>query len=670
MPGVTTHPSVCPLDCPDRCSLAVTVEDGRVTEIDAGPLNPATDGYICGKVRNFARRQYGPDRLLHPMRRTGPKGSGQFERIGWDEAIATIAIQLDAARHDSGGESILPFYYGGSNGLLTQDTADARLFRSLGASRLARTVCAAPTGAATKAMYGKMATVDFADFEEARFILIWGANPRESNIHLVPRLKAARARGARIALVAPRRTLAEGIVDLHLPVYPGTDGPVALAMVAHLERQGAVDRAFLAENATGAERLLEAARTWTLERAADVARVEPAAIAALAEAYAAADPALLRCGWGLERNRNGEAAVAAVLALPAVAGKFGRRGGGYALSNSSAYQVDDERLAGVPAKPTRVVNMNLLGRTLLEEKAPPIKALFVYNANPVATVPDQHRIIEGMKREDLFTVVFEQVMTDTAPYADILLPATTFLEHTELSTSYGAYGVTLSGPVIPAEGEARSNEAVFTAIGDALGIAESWPRGEAQIAAALAAIGGPLAEKDPAERLRIVRGGGRLTFDFPGERPVQFKTAFPRTDDGKVHLWPAELGDDPYLFLPDPGDAQHPLALISPATGRTISSSLAEYGFTEAFLEMHPDDAAARSLADGDTARVHNALGEVIVRVHLSRTIRRGVASLPKGIWNRHTKNGVVGNALVPDAISRVSGGACFNDARVEVARA
>jgi anaerobic selenocysteine-containing dehydrogenase len=316
-----------------------------------------------------------------------------------------------------------------------------------------------------------------------------------------------------------------------------------------------------------------------------------------------------------------------------------------------------------------VVNMNLLGRTLLEENAPPIKALFVYNANPVATVPDQHRIIEGMKREDLFTVVFEQVMTDTAPYADILLPATTFLEHTELSTSYGAYGVTLSGPVIPAEGEARSNEAVFTAIGDALGIAGSWPRGEAQIAMALEAIGGPLAVKDPAERLRIVRGGGRLTFDFPGERPVQFKTAFPRTADGKVHLWPAELGDDPYVFLPDPGDAQHPLALISPATGKTISSSLAEYGFTEAFLEIHPDDAAARRLADGDTARVHNALGEVIVRVRLSATIRPGVASLPKGIWNRHTKNGVVGNALVPDAISRVSGGACFNDARVEVAR-
>ncbi|MGH9798241.1 MAG: molybdopterin-dependent oxidoreductase, partial [Candidatus Polarisedimenticolia bacterium] len=340
---MTAH-SVCPLDCPDRCSLEVTVRDGRVTALEGSRVNPITDGFICAKVRRFTERVYGPDRLLHPMRRSGPKGEGRFERIGWDEAIGEAARRFGEIHRTWGGEAILPFAYGGSNGLLTDGLIDARLFRALGASRLERTVCAAPTGAAAAALYGKMASVDFPDFARARFIIIWGANPKHSNIHLMPYLKAARAAGGRVALIDPRRTMSDAYVDLHLPVYPGTDGAVALAMIHHLDRSGRVDRAFLKEHATGWERLLEHARVWTPERAARVARVEASAIVAIAEAYAAATPALIRCGWGLERNRNGEAAVAAVLALPAVAGKFGRAGGGYALSASSSYRVDGERL--------------------------------------------------------------------------------------------------------------------------------------------------------------------------------------------------------------------------------------------------------------------------------------------------------------------------------------
>jgi len=670
MSASATRHSVCPLDCPDRCSLEVRVEAGRVAAIDGSRVNPATDGFICGKVRGFAKRLYGPDRLMHPMRRAGAKGKGAFECISWDEALATVATRLDEVRRASGGEAILPFFYGGSNGLLTQDTADARLFYALGASRLGRTVCAAPTGAATGALYGAMPIVDMRDVGAARFIIVWGANPRDSNIHLVPRLKAARAAGARIAVVDPRRTMSGDMADMHLPVHPGTDVAVALAMIAHLERIGAVDRAFLEAHATGAERLLEAARPWTLERAAATARVEAGAIAALTEAYAAADPALVRCGWGLERNRNGVGAAAAVLALPAVAGKFGRRGGGYALSASGAYRVNYDVLAGMPEPPARTINMSRLGRALLEETAPPVRALFVYNANPAATIPDQNRVLAGLRRDDLFTVVFDQVMTDTALYADILLPATTFLEHTDLSTSYGTYGLMLGEPVIDPVGESRPNEAVFTAIGERLGLAADWPRGEAQLLRALESIEGPLAVQGAGARLRHLREKRIVAMDFPGETPVQFATVFPGTEDRKAHLWPAELGPDPYRFEPDPGSARHPLALISPATDRTISSSLAEYGFTEAILDMHPDDAAARGLADGTTVRVHNDLGEVVVRMRLSRDLRPGVVCLPKGIWNRHTKNGAVGNALVPDTVSAIAGGACFNDARVEVGRA
>ena len=675
---MSAHHSVCPLDCPDRCSLEVTLENGRVAAITGSRVNPVTDGFICAKVRDFPRRVYGKDRLLYPMRRVGAKGEGRFERVSWDEATGAIATTFKTILREHGGEAILPFFYGGSNGLLTQGMSDERLFRSIGASRLARTVCAAPTGAASDALYGKMASVDFPDFAKSRFIIIWGANPKHSNIHLMPYLKAAREAGGRVALIDPRLTMSSQYVDLHLPVFPGTDGAVALAMIGHLERIGAVDRAFLERHATGWERLLERARSWTIERAAAMARVEARAIATIAEAYAAADPALIRCGWGLERNRNGEPAVAAVLALPAIAGKFGRQGGGYALTSSPAYRVDDERLAGVPEAKTRIINMNRLGRALLEETRPPLKALFVYNCNPLVTVPDQNRIRQGLMRDDLFTVVFDQVTTDTALYADILLPATTFLEHAELSTSYGTYGVMLGDPLIEPVGEARPNEEVFGLILDRLGIDGRGPGGDALLREVLAAIGGPLkgevgrSDGEPAattgaERLAALRRDRFLPFDFPGPLPIQFKTAFPRTPERKADLWPAALGEDPYVVRDDPGSERYPLALISPATDKTVSSTLGEFNHKDVRLEMHPQDAAARRLADGQAVRAHNLLGEVRVRLRINPDVRPGVVFLPKGIWNRHTLNGRVGTALVPDDISVVSGGACFNDARIEV---
>jgi anaerobic selenocysteine-containing dehydrogenase len=666
--------TVCPLDCPDRCSLEVRLEEGRAVSIDGNRTNPLTEGYICAKVRRFADRAYGPDRLRRPMKRIGAKGEGRFEPIAWDEAIDAIVDRFQAVRRESGGEAILPFNYGGSNGLLTQGAGDQRLFRGLGASRLERTVCAAPTGVAAQALYGKMASVDFSDFEAARCIIIWGANPRHSNIHLMPHLKRARANGCRVALIDPRRTLGPEWIDRHLAVYPGSDAAVALAMIAHLETIGRIDRDFLAAHATGAERLLERAREWTLERAAAFARVEAREIAAIAEEYSTATPSLVRCGWGLERNRNGVSAAAAVLALPAMAGKFAVQGGGYAMSAQSVYGVDGERLATLPEAPTRIINMNRLGRALLEESDPPIRALFVYNANPVVTIPDQNRVRRGLCRDDLFTVVFDQVMTDTALYADILLPATTFLEHTELNISYGTYAVQLGEPVIAPVGESRPNEEVFTLLAGRLGVGGDHPEGERLIAEALASIGGPLAgaggregRPDGAERLTRLRRDGILPFDFPGPRPVQFATAFPRTGDRKVHLWPAALGPEPYAVLELPRAERYPLALISPATHRTISSSLAEYGFSQGYVEMHPDDAAARGLEDRQRVRVYNDLGEVQVPLRLNEGLRPGVVNIPKGLWNRHTMNGAVSTALVPDSLSEIANGACFNDARVEV---
>jgi anaerobic selenocysteine-containing dehydrogenase len=439
-------------------------------------------------------------------------------------------------------------------------------------------------------------------------------------------------------------------------------------MIAHLEARGLTDPAFIREHTTGYERLLERAREFSLERAEKITRVPARMIAAVAEAYAAAPLALLRCGWGLERNRNGESAVAAVLALPAVTGKFGRSGCGYALSTTEAYRFDSERVARLPEAKTRIINMNQLGRALTDGLNPPIRALFVYDCNPVVTVPEQERVQRGLRREDLFTVVFEQVMTDTAVFADVLLPATTFLEHTEISASYGTYGLMMADPVIAPQGEARPNEVVFGMLAGAMGFdgPEFTDGTEALARQVVEAVGGPLAGERTLESLRRT---GRLHFDFPGERPVQFGTVFPETADGRVHLFPEALGPDVYRYLEDPATAEFPLALISPATSKTVSSTFGEFNFEEAKLDIHPDDAGARGIADGDWVRLHNRLGSVEVRARLTDRLLAGVVNLPKGIWRKATRNGMVGTALVPDDVTAVSGGACFNDARVQVTR-
>jgi anaerobic selenocysteine-containing dehydrogenase len=329
--------------------------------------------------------------------------------------------------------------------------------------------------------------------------------------------------------------------------------------------------------------------------------------------------------------------------------------------------VDVEPLIGVTEPSTRVVNMSPLGRALLEEE-PRIRLLFVYDANPAVTVPDQHRVRRGLMRDDLYTVVFDQVMTDTARFADLVLPATTFLEQRELSTSYGTYALMLAEPVIAPCGEAKPNEEVFALLLERLGL-PAGPTGEALLQGAVASVGGPLAGEAPG-RLERLRRDGVLRFDFPGERPIQFGNVFPNTGDGKAHLWPAELGVDPYRVLGDPGDAAHPLALISPATDRTICSTLGEFNLSRVFVELHPDDAAARGLRDGQRVRAFNGLGEVIAPLRTSGAVRPGVAVIPKGQWSRFSQNGAVASALVPDTLSGPSSGACFNDARVEIAAA
>lgn len=664
--------TTCTMDCPDSCALDVLVTEGRIARIQAAPFeasgHPNTQGFICDKVGKFDRRVYHESRILYPMRRAGPKGEACFERISWEAAASTITERFRAIIREWGGEAILPYHYDGSNGLLSHDFLDAYYFAKLGASRLARTLCAAPASAVAMGMYGKMPGVAFQDYPNARAILIWGANPKVSNIHLAPYLRQAKKHGAYIAAIDPIRTFSAGEIDLHLPVYPGADLPVALAMIKQWNDSGQLDRKFIDSQTDGLAPLLAAANDWPLERAAEEARVPVAAIKELARALAAASPAVIRVGWGLERNSNGGQALAAVMAIPALLGKFGVSGGGYTLSNSGAGKLDSAKLFGANSPParwaTRELNMSQLGSLLADGIAPPVKSLFVYDCNPVATAPDQNAIVRGLEREDLFTVVHEQVMTDTARYADILLPAVTFLEQHEIKRSYGSYIVGGVQPVIEACGEARPNEWLFARLGRAMGFSDepfAWDTATSlrKVAEALSLYGQPC-------DFAAVGKGGIQKYSFPGSGPVQFESVGALTPDGKVHLAPPALGAAPFRYQPV-NDSRFPLALVSASNNKMISSTLGEFNYPELWLALHPVDAAARGIADGDKVRVFNTLGEVLCRTRLSDRMREGVCGLPKGAWRKSSLNGQTSTALCPQQVNVVGGGACFNDARVEV---
>jgi anaerobic selenocysteine-containing dehydrogenase len=656
--------TACPLDCPDACSLAVTVQRGKLVSIDGGHKNPVTDGYICAKVRKFGDRVYGPDRLLHPAVRVGRKGHGEFKRVPWDEALELVADRFRRAKAQHGGASILPYWYGGSNGLLTQDNLDAKLWRRFGTSRLARTVCAAPTSAANLALYGKMTSTTYQDYPDAKLIVLWGVNPSASGIHLIPYVREAQKRGAKLVVIDPRSTQQGRAADLYLPVKTGTDVVVALALHRYLFANGYADERFLAAHTVNADKLRERAEPWTIERAAETAGIDPSALEQFAALYATSSPALIRCGWGLERNRNGGNAAMAVLALPAVGGKFGVRGGGYSMSNSASWDITRPWIAA-DEPDTRIVNMNHLGRALTEYNDPRVEVLFVYNCNPAATVPDQRRVIKGLEREDLFTVVFEQVMTDTALYADVLLPNTTFLEAYDFAKGYGPISLDLGRPVIDAVGEARPNADVFGDLCTRLGLLKpEEPSGELDLMVTVlnslpATIGDPLRD-------------GHMAAPPNGPAPVQFVDVFPNTPDQKVHLFPPAIDASTpiglYRYQPDPQTARYPLALISPASERTISSTLGELARPDVKLLMHPDDARARGLEENDVVRIFNELGEVHCPLTVAPSIRPGTVSLPKGIWRRNTRNNATGTALVPDTLTDIGEGACFNDARVQVA--
>ncbi|ODS56192.1 MAG: hypothetical protein ABS36_07220 [Acidobacteria bacterium SCN 69-37] len=656
--GRSTVSTACPLDGQDACSLSVTVERGRVVKIAGSPLHPSIAGAIDDKVRRFDRRLYGPDRVQHPLLRTGPRGSGQFARVPWDEALDLLVDRLNEARATFGGDSILPYHSGRSNGLLTDNLEDARFFRRLGASQLT-----GPTGAASTALLDEtMPGVAYEDYAAARLIVIWGSNPSTSGAHLIPYVQQAREQGARLVVIDPRATPLARTADLYLPVRPGTDVVVALAVINELFTRGWADEAFLAAHADGVDRLRAAAAAWPIPGAAAEAGLDPAALARFAEWYGTTSPAVIRCGAGQARNRNGVASTRAILALPAVGGKFGVRGGGYTFSNAGAWGISQESLIDQPAPSTRAVNRYQLGRALTTLGDPSVKVLFVYNANPLATAPDQQAIRRGLMREDLFTVVHEQVLTDTALHADLVLPATTFLEHYDIARGDGAYHLHLVQPAIAPVGESRSNHDLFRDLSVRLGLGDDDALGEAGLLMeAIARMPGNLGTALMA---------GERAEPPTGPRPIQFVDVHPSTAGGRLQLSPAasaaesEAGDAYHL---DPATEQYPLALISPSSERTIASTLGEQRPSIAKVKVHPDDAHSRAIADGDPVRIFNNLGDVHCNATITPEVRPGTLALPLGLWARSTYNGQTGTALVPDTLTAPDGNACPNDARVQL---
>jgi anaerobic selenocysteine-containing dehydrogenase len=668
----TELPTVCPLDCPDTCSLTVTVEDGRIAKVRGSKANPFTRGVICNKVTRYPELIHGATRLTRPLRRSGPKGQGRFAEISWDEALDAIHEAFSAAIRRHGPQSIAPLNYAGPHGQLALGSMDMRFFNRLGATKLHRTaLCGGVRTEAYLGTFGAVPALKPDTIVQAQLIVVWGFNVSVSGLHLMPLINQARKRGARIVVVDPRRTKVAEQADLHIAVKPGTDVILAFAVAAELERTGGLDRAFIAQHVEGAEEFLARARARSIGEAAAACGIPAEQIRRLAEWYRAANPAAICCGNGLERNRNGGSGLRAIFALPALAGKFGVPGGGVANGAGFAFPKTTAKLQGERFLPagTRTLNIVDMGKHLLDGKlAPPIAGLFIYNHNPVIVHPDQNTLRRGLLREDLFTVVCDLSRTDTVDYADIVLPAASDFEHGDVFTSYGQHVLQRSQPVIAPVGDALPNTEIFRRLARRFGFTEpEFSATDEQL------MDDALDADDPrmkGVRPSAIRADQPLAMEFGGREAVLFDSVRPKTPSGKVELKSQYLNDKYGAALPDyvPVPAEHPLILVSPSSDQRTTSTFGGLSASdEVWLDMHPQDAAARGLKDGAWVRLWNALGEVHLALRVSDEVRPGVVCSLKGAWMRTSDNGQTVSALVPTHKADLCGGACFNDTFVDV---
>ena len=673
----TEHPSVCPLDCPDTCSLTVTVEDERIVSIRGSRANPYTAGVLCAKVPEaYPGFVHGEGRLTTPLRRTGAKGEGRFERISWTQALDLVHQRFTAIIAAHGPQAILPLNYAGPHGMLAGGSMDLRFFHRLGASLLdRRPLCGGIRTEAWVGTFGPAPGIRPEQAEHSKLIIAWGSNVTWSNLHIVPIINRARRNGAKLVIVDTRRTKIAEQADLHIALRPGTDVILAWAIAADLERQGALDREFIARHVEGFEEYMALARRYTLAEAARICGVDERQVQQLAEWYRTISPAVITVGNGLERNKNGGSGIRAVFALPALAGKFGVPGGGLINGAGFAFPKTPARLARPDLVPpgTRLVNIIDVGRDLNDPRlSPPLKALFIYNHNPLVVHPEQNVLRRGLAREDLFVVGSDVVMTDSLAYADVVLPAASHFEHADLFAAYGTHWLQRADRVIPPQGEALPNTEIFRRLAARFGFNDpAFRASDAELMddaldGADPRMGGKRPSAIPLDRATP------MTVNGGGEELVLFKNVFPKTTSGKVELASPYLEKKYGARLPSwrPVASSYPLTLISPASDQRITSTFGGLHVAEGPppLEMHPDDAKARNLRDGMRVRVWNDLGEVRLPLVVTDVIPRGVVCSLKGAWMATSDNGQTVSALCPADHADISEGACYNDARVEVA--
>ncbi len=670
---MTEKPSVCTLDCPDTCSLTVSVADDRIVKVRGSRANPLTDGAICSKVSNLTPEfVHGPDRIQTPLRRTGPRGTGQFEPVSWDQALDLIHEGLSQVISRYGPQAVIPFNYAGPHGILAQDSMSLRFFNRLGASHLIRdSLCGGVRGRAVASVLGRVPGATMEQAGKSDLIIVWGNNATCSNLHLVRHINAARRQGAKLIVVDPRRVKIAAKADMHLPVRPGADVVLAWAMAAEIERIGGVKTAFIEKHVLGAERFLGAARDWTPERAEDASGVPAEDIREAARLYVAAERPVIAIGNGLERNRNGGSGIRAICALPALAGKFGVEGAGLIYSASAIFPRTPDRLHRSDLSPagTRILDIvDLPGHILDDSLDPPVRGAVIYSHNPVIALPDQAQVIRALMHPDLFTVGIEAAMTDSMKYCDVVLPACTSFEHADLYAAYGQNYLQRAEAVVPPVGESRPLTDIFRSLATRFGFDDPafTASDEELMDDALDAADPRMGGRKPSS----IRAGEAVPMLCDGEVPVLFRSTFPATPSGKIELWSDRLETESGQGLPGfvPVTDASPLVLISPASDQRVTSTFGGCAVNAGMplLEMHPADAAARGLTDGEKVRVWNDLGEVRLILKVTSAVRPGVVSSDKGAWMKTSDNGQTVSALAPTGLGDL-GGACFNDARVDV---
>jgi len=667
-----TRHSVCALDCPDCCSLLVTVENGRGTKLRGDPAHPVTRGILCGKVAQYLEHEYSPGRLLYPQRRVGAKGEGRFQRISWDEALDGIALRLKAVAVEAGPEAILPYSYCGTMGLLNGAGMDRRFFHRLGASRLDRTICSSAGGAGLTEALGLRYGTEPEQFRHSRLIIAWGANILGTNVHLWPFVMEARRQGAKLYTIDPRRNRTGAAADKHFFINPGSDAALALAMMHVIVTENLHDADYVARYTEGFEELRRHVREWTPQRAAGLTGLAAEEIAGLAREYATTRPAAIRLNYGIQRSERGAMATRAVALLPVLVGSWKEIGGGLQLSTSQAFHLNRAGLERTDlqqqalGREARIVNMAELGSALRGA----VKALVVYNSNPAAIAPNQNAVLDGLRRTDLFTVVLEQFQNDTADYADYLLPVTTFLEHTDLYLAYGHYYLQLARPALPAPGEAKSNVEIFRLLAERMGFDDACFRDtEDDMIRTLLDSPHPFVrgislvelERQRFVRLRIPQpflpfaSGG---FGMPG---------------GKCHFHAATLDYTPPLESRH-GDPElrrkYPFELISPKNDDSMNSTFGHRDAVDlqtAALHLNTADAARLGIHTSDPVRVFNDRGSCVLPACVDDTVRPGVVCAPSVRWGKRSPGKRNVNALASERLTDAGGGPTFYSCLVQV---